>query len=207
MKRRFQRTTILLGLVVPAGLLIAFAADGAEAQCGCGPRYYVAPYQPPVYVYRAWAPPRGCNPYYGAPVYIRPYALPPAPPQPAPNGPGMAFGGGHGHDASKHQRAAVPEALPAHPPRTHRMAPPKPGSRMPAQAEAFAGPDLPPPGPANAPTLAEKQRICPVTGERLGSMGKPYKVRVKGRDVLLCCQGCEAQFMRDPDKYLAKLNP
>lgn len=54
--------------------------------------------------------------------------------------------------------------------------------------------------------MAKKQRICPVTGQRLGSMGKPYKVRVQGRDVLLCCKGCEARLKSDPDKYLAKLN-
>ena len=52
---------------------------------------------------------------------------------------------------------------------------------------------------------AEKQKICPVTGELLGSMGTPRKITVKGRDVFLCCQGCEATFKKDPDKYLAKL--
>lgn len=53
---------------------------------------------------------------------------------------------------------------------------------------------------------AEKQRICPVSGASLGSMGEPYKVTAKGRDVFLCCQGCEGSFNEDPDKYLAKLN-
>ncbi len=206
-KRTFQRTTIFLGLVVLAGLFSALGTDTAEAQCGCGTRYRAVPYQPPAYVYRTWAPPRGCNPYYGAPVYRRQYVLPQAPPQPTPHGPGMAPGGDHSHDASKHQRAAAPEALPAHPPRTHRMAPPEPRSHPAAEAEAVAPPDLPPPVTAKTRTLAEKQQICPVTGQRLGSMGKPYKVRIKGREVLLCCQGCEARLIRDPDKYLAKLNP
>ncbi len=53
--------------------------------------------------------------------------------------------------------------------------------------------------------LAEKQDICPVTGEKLGSMGKPYKVTVKGQTVFLCCDGCEAKLLKEPDKYLAKL--
>lgn len=53
---------------------------------------------------------------------------------------------------------------------------------------------------------AEKQRICPVSGAPLGSMGKPYKVQVKGRDVFLCCQGCEEAIKNYPDKYLAKLD-
>jgi len=54
--------------------------------------------------------------------------------------------------------------------------------------------------------LAEKQRTCPVSGELLGSMGKPYKVTVKGRTVFLCCEGCEAKIKKDPDKYLEKIS-
>lgn len=53
--------------------------------------------------------------------------------------------------------------------------------------------------------LAEKQKICPVAGEPLGSMGTPYKVTVNGRDVLLCCDGCEEEIKAHPDQYLAKL--
>lgn len=55
-------------------------------------------------------------------------------------------------------------------------------------------------------SLAEKQKTCPVSGQPLGSMGKPYKVTVKGQDVLLCCQGCESEIKENPEKYLAKLN-
>ena len=51
-----------------------------------------------------------------------------------------------------------------------------------------------------------KQKLCPVTGGPLGAMGKPYKVNVKGRDVFLCCKGCEGKITADPDKYLAKLS-
>jgi len=53
--------------------------------------------------------------------------------------------------------------------------------------------------------LAEKQKICPVSGELLGSMGKPVKVTVKGKTVFLCCERCESKITKDPDKYLAKL--
>jgi hypothetical protein len=53
--------------------------------------------------------------------------------------------------------------------------------------------------------LAEKQETCPVSGEPLGSMGKPHKVTVSGRGVFLCCQGCEGEIKGDPEKYLAKL--
>ena len=52
---------------------------------------------------------------------------------------------------------------------------------------------------------AKKQRICPVTGALLGSMGEPYKVEVKHRTVFLCCQGCAGAILQDPDKYLKKL--
>jgi YHS domain-containing protein len=53
---------------------------------------------------------------------------------------------------------------------------------------------------------AEEQQICPVSGAKLGSMDKPYKVTVKGREVFLCCDGCEDAIKSDPDKYLAKLD-
>jgi len=53
--------------------------------------------------------------------------------------------------------------------------------------------------------LAEKQKVCPVSGERLGAMGKPVKITVKGQTVFLCCAGCEETIKKDPDKYLAKL--
>ena len=53
--------------------------------------------------------------------------------------------------------------------------------------------------------LAEKQKFCPVSGERLGAMDKPVKVIVKGKTVFLCCAGCEEAIKKDPDKYLAKL--
>lgn len=53
--------------------------------------------------------------------------------------------------------------------------------------------------------LAEKQKICPVSGEALGGMGKPYKTTIKGKTVFLCCDACEEELKKNPDKYLAKL--
>jgi len=52
---------------------------------------------------------------------------------------------------------------------------------------------------------AEKQRVCPVSGEVLGAMGKPYKVSIKGQTVFLCCPACEKELLENPDKYLAKM--
>jgi len=54
--------------------------------------------------------------------------------------------------------------------------------------------------------LAEKQKYCPKTGELLGSMGKPYKIKLKDRVVFLCCDGCEEEVKKDPEKYLKKLD-
>jgi YHS domain-containing protein len=45
-----------------------------------------------------------------------------------------------------------------------------------------------------------------VTEEPLGSMGTPVKATVKGRTVFLCCEGCEGDLKKDPDKYLARLD-
>jgi YHS domain-containing protein len=50
------------------------------------------------------------------------------------------------------------------------------------------------------------QKFCPVSGEKLGEMGTPIKVTVKGRDVFLCCPSCKEDLEKDPDKYLAKLD-
>ncbi len=54
--------------------------------------------------------------------------------------------------------------------------------------------------------LAEKQKVCPVSGEPLGAMGTPKKVEVKGQAVFICCEGCEEKLKANPDEYLAKLN-
>jgi YHS domain-containing protein len=52
---------------------------------------------------------------------------------------------------------------------------------------------------------AIKQEICPVTGMKLGSMDVPPKITVEGKEVFLCCEGCEGKLREDPATYLAKL--
>jgi len=54
--------------------------------------------------------------------------------------------------------------------------------------------------------LAEEQAICPVGGEKLGSMGTPIKLTVEDRVVFICCEGCEKPLREDPEKYFAKLD-
>lgn len=46
---------------------------------------------------------------------------------------------------------------------------------------------------------------CIVSGEKLGSMGKPV-VRVhEGQEVKFCCDSCVPDFEKEPKKFLAKL--
>lgn len=59
--------------------------------------------------------------------------------------------------------------------------------------------------PANR-ALAEKQEICPVSGDPLGSMGTPVKLTLEGRELFICCAGCEDAVREDPEKYFKKLD-
>ena len=52
---------------------------------------------------------------------------------------------------------------------------------------------------------AEKQHVCPVSDEMLGTMGAPIKVDVNGEQVWICCDGCKDTLLASPDEYLAKL--
>jgi len=53
--------------------------------------------------------------------------------------------------------------------------------------------------------------VCVTSDEKLGSMGKSpeYIYRVDGKPdrlVVLCCDGCEEDFTKEPAKYTAKLD-
>lgn len=50
--------------------------------------------------------------------------------------------------------------------------------------------------------LAEEQKVCPVTGELLGSMGPGIKMQVGDQTVFVCCEGCKKPVEENPDKYL-----
>lgn len=45
---------------------------------------------------------------------------------------------------------------------------------------------------------------CPVSGQKLGSMGAPIVVQHEGREIRLCCAGCVRAFKANPAKYLTK---
>lgn len=51
-----------------------------------------------------------------------------------------------------------------------------------------------------------RQKVCLVTSQSLGSMGKPFKLVVSGRSLFLCCKGCINKVQANPEKYLAKLD-
>lgn len=47
------------------------------------------------------------------------------------------------------------------------------------------------------------QKVCPVSGQALGSMGDPIAVPIGEKAVYVCCQGCVAAVQNEPAKYLA----
>ena len=53
--------------------------------------------------------------------------------------------------------------------------------------------------------LAKAQGTCPVSDEKLGDMGTPIKVMVGDKPVFICCEMCRKALLKDPDKFLAKL--
>ena len=66
------------------------------------------------------------------------------------------------------------------------------------------------PKPAPAPAEAPKVKpypldTCIVSGEKLGSMGKPVVFTHEGQEIKLCCKSCKPKFEKDPAKYLEKL--
>jgi predicted small lipoprotein YifL len=51
--------------------------------------------------------------------------------------------------------------------------------------------------------LADAQDYCAVmTKQKLGSMGTPMKVMVKGQPVFICCKGCKSTAEDEPDQTL-----
>ena len=54
--------------------------------------------------------------------------------------------------------------------------------------------------------LVEAQEWCVISSEKkLGSMGAPIKLDIKGQPVFVCCAGCKRKAQADPDATLAKV--
>lgn len=59
--------------------------------------------------------------------------------------------------------------------------------------------------PTPEQTAIRQQRICPVSGQLLGSMGQAPVVRIGERDIFVCCAGCTDALKARPELYLARL--
>ena len=61
---------------------------------------------------------------------------------------------------------------------------------------------------ADAPAAAKPYPLatCVVSGEKLGTMGKPFVHNVEGREVQFCCKACLKDFNKDTKKFLKKLD-
>ena len=56
-------------------------------------------------------------------------------------------------------------------------------------------------GPALA-AEAKPQKVCPVLG---GNVDQKVFVDYQGKRIYFCCQGCDAEFKKDPEKYMKKI--
>jgi YHS domain-containing protein len=55
------------------------------------------------------------------------------------------------------------------------------------------------------PPKPDLLKTCPVSGEKLGEMGKPKTFVYEGQEVKLCCSNCKKDFDKDPAKYIKKI--
>lgn len=52
--------------------------------------------------------------------------------------------------------------------------------------------------------LISLQSTCPVSGQPLGSMGKPPKVTIGDKSLFVCCAGCTKKVKANAEQYLTK---
>lgn len=48
-------------------------------------------------------------------------------------------------------------------------------------------------------------KTCIVTENDLGSMGDEQRIVYQGQEIKFCCKPCEAKFLGNPTKYLARI--
>jgi hypothetical protein len=48
-------------------------------------------------------------------------------------------------------------------------------------------------------------KICVVSGDKLGEMGKPFVFTNDTREIKLCCKSCLKDFKKEPAKYVKKI--
>jgi YHS domain-containing protein len=49
---------------------------------------------------------------------------------------------------------------------------------------------------------AKAQTVCPVLG---GNVDKQVYMDYQGKRIYFCCQGCDKEFRKDPEKYMKKI--
>jgi YHS domain-containing protein len=52
------------------------------------------------------------------------------------------------------------------------------------------------------PAQAKPQTTCPVLG---GNINKEVYADYQGKRIYFCCQGCDKEFEKNPEKYMQKL--
>ncbi len=57
-------------------------------------------------------------------------------------------------------------------------------------------------GAALAADQPKPQTVCPVLG---GNIDKKVYIDYQGKRIYFCCQGCDAEFRKDPEKYMKKI--
>lgn len=74
------------------------------------------------------------------------------------------------------------------------------GERRPVQFAATA--TIPLTAAQQVAAAIQAQKVCPVSGQPLGGMGKPIPVTIDDRTVYVCCAGCIDAVKENPTKYL-----
>jgi YHS domain-containing protein len=57
----------------------------------------------------------------------------------------------------------------------------------------------------NAPVKPYPLKTCVVSGDKIGAMGDPIVIVYKGQEVKFCCPDCKPTFLKNPDKYMKKI--
>ena len=70
---------------------------------------------------------------------------------------------------------------------------------------AFAADPSPSASAIAAPSAQTSQNVsntvCPVSGDKVGDVGKPVYAQYKGQTIAFCCKSCLKKFNKNPDKY------
>ena len=43
--------------------------------------------------------------------------------------------------------------------------------------------------------------VCPISGDKVGDIGKPVYAQYQGQTIAFCCKHCLGKFNKNPDKY------